>query len=107
MTTTPGRCPVSVEGSAASGELGGVVADQIRRASGDHAGTGERLDTTITVGDLMDGLDGLLVDVPVRLSVLDDVIDIEAVVWIGEDGTMTAVPGQAVEVRIIGAEVVG
>ena len=40
MTTTPGRCPGSVEGSV-SDELGGVVADQLS-PSGDHAELGER-----------------------------------------------------------------
>lgn len=80
--------PGAVEGSRG---LDVVVGDQ---ADGDHTAPGDASDETLDVGTLMDCLDGRAVDLPVRLEVLGDVIDIAGV---------TIYDG---EIRIVGAEVI-
>lgn len=84
--------PGAVEGSCSSTSVA-VVGAQCA-GSGDHTAPGGASGETLDVGALMDCLDGHLVNLPVRLEVLGDVIDIA---WLTiHDG----------EIRIVGAEVI-
>lgn len=73
IESQPGACPGLVEGSD-SYESDAVVVRPASVASGDHAGPGDVLGT-LTVGQLVDWLADKPADMPVRLSVLDEIID--------------------------------
>lgn len=86
-TPEPGARPGAVEGNESSGVV--VVA----QADEDHAAPGGAPVDTLTVGQLLEALDGLPADMPLRLEVLGDIIDTDGVVIDHH------------EVRIVGAEV--
>lgn len=70
-TPEPGARPGAVEGSGPDTVVG--------VQAGDHAAPGGALDT-LTVGQLLEALDDLPADMPLRLEVLGDVIDTAGVV---------------------------
>lgn len=82
---TPGARPGAVEGSGSPDTVVGV------QTPGDHAAPGGSL-STLTVGQLVEALDGLPAHLPLRLEVLGDVIDTDGVVI------------DRHEVRIVGGE---